>query len=229
MALRRKSSTAKPLPLRIARLHWKLLTSIAIGIVVALAAWPAPWQTPTKLLAGWDTGVLVYLVFIYSLARTGDIKRLRERAAEEDEGAAVLLLLTCIAAVASLGAIVAELGSVKGAGSLETAGYVALSMGTILLSWAFVHTTFALHYAHEFYGEGRDRKTGGVKFPGGRKPDYWDFIYFSLVIAMTSQVSDVSIESHAIRRLAAMHGVLSFFFNLGVLALTVNMMSNLIA
>ena len=100
-------------------------------------------------------------------------------------------------------------------------------MVTILLSWAFMHTIFALHYAHEFYGEGRDAKVGGLVFPGTGEPDYWDFLYFSLVIAMTSQVSDVQISSRSIRRLATIHGAISFFFNLTVLALTVNMVSNL--
>ena len=101
-------------------------------------------------------------------------------------------------------------------------------MATILLSWAFVHTIFALHYAHEYYGERRDGIIGGLNFPDDKVPDYWDFLYFSLVIGMTSQVSDVAITSKSIRRLAAVHGVLSFFFNLTVLALTVNMLSNLI-
>src|SRR5262249_2668427 len=111
---------------------------------------------------------------------------------------------------------------------LEEAACILISMGTIILSWIFVHTSFTLHYAHEFYGEGRDRKLGGLKFPGDEDPDYWDFLYFSLVIAMTSQVSDVAIESKSIRRVATLHGVLAFFFNLGVLALTINMISNLI-
>ena len=212
-----------------ARLHGRLLVSAAIGILIALAATAANWQLATKLLAGWNTGVLAYLVLIYSMARRGDIRHLRERAAEEDESALVLLLFSGLAAFASLGAIVAELGSITKGDSGQTAFCVTLSVVTILLSWSFVHTSFALHYAHEFYGEGRDRKLGGLRFPGTRNPDYWDFLYFSLVIAMTSQVSDVAIESAATRRIAALHGVLSFFFNLSVLALTVNMMSNLIA
>ncbi len=87
---------------------------------------------------------------------------------------------------------------------------------------------FSLHYAHEFYGERRDGKIGGLDFPGGGHPDYWDFLYFSLVIGMTSQVSDVCVSSKYIRRVVAVHGVLSFFFNLTVLALTVNLVSNLI-
>jgi uncharacterized membrane protein len=103
-----------------------------------------------------------------------------------------------------------------------------MAVATILLSWLFVHTMFSLHYAHEYYGERRDGKIGGLRFPHDDKPDYRDFLYFSLVIGMTSQVSDVAIESKVLRRVAAIHGVLSFFFNLVVLALTVNMVSNLI-
>jgi uncharacterized membrane protein len=91
-----------------------------------------------------------------------------------------------------------------------------------------VHTIFTFHYAHEYYGERRDGKIGGLLFPGDREPDYRDFLYFSLVIGMTSQVSDVQVTSKVIRRLVAIHGVLSFFFNLVVLALTVNMIAALL-
>jgi uncharacterized membrane protein len=91
-----------------------------------------------------------------------------------------------------------------------------------------MHTIFAVHYAHEYYGERRDAQIGGLTFPGSQEPDYWDFLYFSFVIAMTSQVSDVAITSKVIRRVVNVHGVLSFFFNVSVLALMVNMLSNLI-
>jgi uncharacterized membrane protein len=225
---RPQEAARSTLPVRVARLHARLLISVVFGIAVTLGLLAADLQTATRLLIGWDLGILFYLVLIYSVARRGDIARLRERAAEEDEGAIILLLLTFMAAIASLVALVIELGgSGKGQG-LDTLIEVALTMGTIILSWFFVHTEFALHYAHEFYGGGRDRKVGGLKFPGQDEPDYWDFLYFSLVIAMTSQVSDVAITSRALRRIASMHGALSFFFNLGILALTVNMLSNLI-
>jgi uncharacterized membrane protein len=91
---------------------------------------------------------------------------------------------------------------------------------TILLSWAFIHTMFALHYAHEFYDE---EAGGGMTFPGGDgDPDYWDFAYFAFVIGMTSQVSDVSVTSKRIRRTVAAHGIVSFLFNAALLALSVN-------
>lgn len=91
----------------------------------------------------------------------------------------------------------------------------------------YAHDLFAAH-ARKFYGEARDKTTGGLTFPGQSEPDYLDFLYFSLVIGMTSQVSDVAITSRAIGRIAAPHGALSFFFNLTVLALTVNLISNLL-
>jgi len=126
--------------------------------------------------------------------------------------------------MASLVGMVFELGGSKQADVSQ----MLLAMVTILLSWAFVHTIFSLHYAHEYYGERRDKKVGGLRFPGDAQPDYWDFFYFSLVIGMTSQVSDVAITSRVIRRMVAVHGALAFLFNVAVLALTVSMISNLI-
>jgi uncharacterized membrane protein len=228
-----RAATAAPkprraLPLRFAQLHLRLLTAVVFGICVTLLLGLSGYSPSTRLLTGWDSGVLLYLVSIYAVARRGDIARLRVRAREEDEGAVALLLLTFLAAIASLVAIVIELGESKHATGIGAALRVALGMGTIVLSWLFVHTGFALHYAHEYYGEGRDSVYGGLEFPGKEDPDYWDFLYFSLVIAMTSQVSDVAITSRALRRIVTMQGVLSFFLNLGVLALTVNMIANLI-
>ena len=226
---KRAQNQAKPFVLfRLIRLHGRLVISIVVGALIAAALFALKLHTATRLLIGWDAGVLLYLTLIYSVARRGDIARLKKRAAEEDENAIALLLLTFIAAVASLVAVVIEVGGSQDATGWHAGFSVALAMSTIVLSWFFVHTEFALHYAHEFYGQGRDKAIGGLKFPGSRAPDYWDFLYFSLVIAMTSQVSDVAVTSRTLRGVISMHGVLSFFFNLGILALTVNMLSNLI-
>jgi uncharacterized membrane protein len=223
----RKQATTFARP-RVLRLHGRLVISVVVGAAIAAALFALELHSTTRLLIGWDAGVLLYLTLIYSVARRGDIARLKKRAAEEDENAVALLLLTFMAAAASLVAVVIEVGGSKDATGWDAAFSVALAMSTIVLSWFFVHTEFALHYAHEFYGEGRDKKIGGLNFPGTQSPDYWDFLYFSLVIAMTSQVSDVAITSRTLRGIASMHGVLSFFFNLGILALTINMLSNLI-
>jgi uncharacterized membrane protein len=141
---------------------------------------------------------------------------MRQRAAQEDEGQAAILVLTVAAALASIVAIFAELS-----GGGQHPLRVALALATIVLSWAFIHTIFALHYAHEFYDE---TAGGGLAFPGGHaEPDYWDFVYFSFVVGMTSQVSDVGITDKHIRRTVAAHGVVAFIFNTALLALTINL------
>jgi len=216
-----------PLPVRVAKLHAKLVIAAIVGLVV-IALVPGDMRLPTRLLAGWDVGVALYLALTHPTILRADVERIRQRAQEQDEGAFAILLLSIGATLASLVAIVFELGGSKQASPDQAIIQVLLAMTTILLSWSFVHTIFSIHYAHEYYGERSDGIIGGLNFPDDKDPDYWDFLYFSLVIGMTSQVSDVAITSKVIRRLAAVHGVLSFFFNLTVLALTVNMISNLI-
>lgn len=216
-----------PLPIRLARLHIKLLVSALVGVLVAVLA-RFQWQLATRVLAGWDVGVALYLVLTYAAMLRADEARIRKRAAEQDEGAAAILVLTIVATLASLVAIVFELGNAKQNADGAAAGPALLALTTIVLSWLFVHTIFALHYAHEYYGERADGVYGGLIFPEDKHPTYPDFVYFSLVIGMTSQVSDVAITSKTIRRLATWHGMISFFFNLTVLALTVNTLSNLI-
>ena len=216
------------MPVRLARLHARLLISIAVGLFVTLGLSLTDWSMATKLLIGWDVGVVLYLLLVYQLMVTCGIDDIRRRAAEDDEGAVALLILTGISGLAIMGAIIAELGIAKIAGQPRSGYGVAIAMITIFVSWAFVHTIFALHYAHEYYGARGDKAIGGLTFPGRQPPDYWDFLYFSLVIAMTSQVSDVVITSKVIRRIVTIHGALAFFFNVAVFALTVNIVSNLI-
>ena len=224
----RKIADRPIMPVRLARLHARLLISIAVGMAVTLGMAMTDWSMATKLLLGWDIGVVLYLALIYQLMISCGIDEIRRRAAEDDEGALILLILTGLSGLAIMGAIIAELGIAKVSGQPRSGLGVTLAMATILVSWAFVHTIFALHYAHEYYGERGDHAIGGLTFPGRQAPDYWDFLYFSLVIAMTSQVSDVVITTKVIRRIVTVHGALAFFFNVAVFALTVNIVSNLI-
>jgi uncharacterized membrane protein len=203
------------------RLHIRLFVSASFGLAVTLLLLATPWRAPTRILAGWDSGVVLYLALIFWIMAHSPIDRIRQRACVEDEGAIALLVLITASALASLAAVMSELGHAP------SAYQVALGAVTILLSWVFMHVIFALHYAHEFYGEGGDGRTGGLGFPGNEAPDYWDFLYYSLVVAMTAQVSDVQVTSKTMRRLTTAHGVVSFFFNVTVLALTVNIVSTL--
>jgi len=212
-----------PRIVRVVRARPRLFLSAALGIVVALLL-PSEWRVATRLLVGWDIGLVVYLVFAFVAMGKADTARIRRRAAMLDEDRVVFLVLTAAAGLASLAAIVAELG-VKETG--REPAHLALAAITIALSWTFTHTIFALHYAHEYYIENR-YQDGGLAFPGKEQPDYWDFVYFSLVIGMTSQVSDVAVTAKPIRRLVAAHGVLSFFFNVTLLALTVNIAASVL-
>jgi uncharacterized membrane protein len=216
-----------PLPIRVVKLHVILVTATLVGLAVA-GLMPAGFRLAPRLLLGWDVGLVIYLTLTHWMMMRADIARIKKRASEQDEGEFFILVMSISATIASMVAIVSLLGDSKHAPEMLALYEALLAMATIVLSWAFVHTIFAIHYAHEYYGERGDGIIGGLNFPGDSKPDYRDFLYFSLVIGMTSQVSDVAITSKVIRRVAAMHGVLSFFFNLTVLALTVNMLSNLI-
>jgi uncharacterized membrane protein len=134
--------------------------------------------------------------------------------------------MTVATALASLLAIVVLLGTSAAGGAHRRSIELVLATITIGLSWVFIHTMFALHYAHEFYDQSG---VPGLAFPGGEEePDYWDFVYFALVIGMTAQVADVGITTKEIRRTVAAHGVVSFFFNVALLALTVNIAASAI-
>ena len=215
-----------PLLFRVVSARPRLFASVVVGlVVVAVTAFVTDWRVATRLLTGWDIAVALYLALAFHLIASADVRRIRGNAARQDEGQLTILTCTVAAALASLAAIFAELG-ISTAGSVRPRSHLVLASVTILLSWAFIHTMFALHYAHEFYDETAGR---GMNFPGDDPhPDYLDFVYFSFVIGMTSQVSDVAITSKLIRRTATVHGIVSFLFNAALLALTVNIAAGVI-
>jgi uncharacterized membrane protein len=206
---------------RLWHLHSRLIVSALIGAAITglLVVFSLRW--PTRILIGWDIGVALYLALVCQVMAHESIAKIRRRAAVNDEGAIALLVITTVATMMTFAAVVAELGHARGPYQ------IMLGIGTILLSWAYIHSVFALHYAHEYYGAGRDSQIGGLAFPGKDEPDYWDFVYYALVVAMTAQVSDVQITGKTMRRLTAVHGTISFFFNAAVLALAVNIVSGL--
>jgi uncharacterized membrane protein len=210
-----------PRPVRVFYARPRTFIAMAIGIVAFFLA-PDSLRLVTRLLIGWDISVGFYLLLVYTMVFRSGLRHIRRIAALQDDGRFLILVVTALGAFASIAAIGLELGADhRGAGALT------LATGTIVLSWATVHTTFALHYAQEFYRG----KPGGLAFPGGdttEEPDYWDFVYFSFVIGMTAQVSDVGITDKTIRRTATAHGVISFFFNTALLALMVNIAASAI-
>lgn len=211
-----------PKPVRVVYARPRTFISIAIGIVAFLVL-PGSLRLVTRLLIGWDIFVTLYLVLAYAMMFRSGLAHIRRNAVLQDDGRFLILLVTAIGAFASIAAIVFELGAAQRSGP-----QLAFATLTIVLSWAMVHTTFGLHYAHDYY---RGAKPGGLQFPSGDQhdhADYWDFVYFSFVIGMTAQVSDVGITNKTIRRTATVHGIISFFFNTALLALMVNIAASAI-
>jgi uncharacterized membrane protein len=206
-----------PRIVRVVRARPRLFLAATLGAILAVAL-PSAFPLATRLIIAWDAGVVIYLALVFAALAKSDVSHIRRRAKLLDEDRRVFLVLTAAAALASLGAIVAQL-SAKETG--HQPAYLGLALATIALSWTFTHIIFALHYAHEYYIDARE-ESGGLAFPGKGQPDYWDFLYFSVVIGMTSQVSDVAVTAKSIRRTVTAHGVLSFFFNATLLALMVN-------
>lgn len=212
-----------PVPFRVVYARPRVFIALAIGIVACLLL-PPSWRGVTRLLIGWDVFIAFYLLLVYSMMlRAGEV-HIRRNAALQDDGGVIILLLAALGAFASIAAIVLEIGE-----GHRTTWELTLAIVTIAASWAAVHTTFSLHYAHEYY---RGSKPGGLLFPsdGDSKedPDYWDFVYFSFVIGMTAQVSDVGITDKTIRRTATAHGIVAFVFNTALVALMVNIAASAI-
>src|SRR3954470_6501630 len=217
----------QPKFIRMVKARPRLFIAVAIGIVVAFVfAVLAQWRVASALLIGWDVCAGLYLLFAFHIMSKADVHRMRRQARLQDEGQIGILILTAVAALASLVAIFALLGS--SSAGMRSPADLFLATITILLSWAFTHTIFALHYAHEYYDE-NDGKGGGMEFPDKEcEPDYWDFMYFSFVIGMCAQVSDVTVSCRPIRRTVFGHSVASFIFNAALLALTVNIAASAI-
>jgi uncharacterized membrane protein len=211
-----------PRPFRVVYARPRTFISIVVGTASFLLL-PVSLRLVTRLLVGWDVFVALYLVLVYTMVLRSGIGYIRRNAVLQDDGRFLIPLLTALGAFATLAAIVFELGEAH-----RNPPQLIFATVTIALSWAAVHTAFALNYAHEYY---RGAEPGGLQFPSGNRredADYWDFVYFSFVIGMTAQVSDVGITDKTIRRTVTAHGIISFIFNTALLALMVNIAASAI-
>ncbi len=214
--------------------RWQVRYRLAIATLSALLMsffLPVQFSLSTKILCIWDVGMLVFLVSTWILMGRAKPKTMRRNAQSQDEGRLVILSLILAAACASILAIAFILKETKGKDISVAIPHVGLAVLTIVGSWLLVHTIFAIHYAHEYYKDHRihiQDQAGGLDFPTDSEPDYADFLYFSFVIGMTSQTSDVQITSRSLRRLALIHSILSFFFNTAIVAMSINIIAGLI-
>ncbi len=182
----------------------------------------------TLAISTWNTMAGIYLLLAWITMAGADAEATRNHADKGQSNRAILLLVLGAASI-SVAALAFMYKSGHALSPWQKMMHLALSLQALVFSWLLVHTRFAFHYAHRYYVGGSGNYTaqkGGLKFPGDREPDYLDFAYFSFVIGMTSQVSDVAVTSRIMRRLAMAHGLLSFGFNVAVLALSVNILAS---
>lgn len=210
-------------PLFRSRPHLSL--AIALGALASLLL-PDSWSGLTRALTAWDIAVWTYLPTVGWMMLRADAADVRRIAARQDEKAAVILVSLVVATVMSLVALSGELASARNLPSSERGLHYGFVVLTLVGSWLLVGTLFCFHYAHLYY-KARSQQPP-LQFPGAtRHPDYWDFLYFSFTIAVAAQTADVAILSPHLRRLVLGQAMLSFFFNLLILGLFVNMAASL--
>jgi len=191
-----------------------------MAVTLGTAVWLLTHHLPgeLRLVAAGDAAFLFYLVTMGVLAGTLTPESMRERASYEDEGVAVIVVITLAAIGLSMASIFAILNKDD-----QEFYLLVFTILSVPLGWLTFHTVVAFHYMNLFYDRhdgGHD--AGGLSFPGTPEPRAWDFLYYSFVVGMTAQVSDVQVESSVIRRVTLFHGIVSFFFNTVLLALAVN-------
>lgn len=210
------------------RFGWRLVRRkrfnlAALLFVVLIGAFSAAGIGPARAIvlafAIASAAFLGAVAWMFSHSGTASI---RLRARKEDQALWGLLLSSVAVTGVVLVALGLELHADKGGGVLG----LMLASVSLLLSWLFMNTMFALHYAHAYYGDDQHNKArGGLEFPGEKDPDYWDFAYFAMVVGMTFQVSDVQICDRRLRHIALLHSVIAFFFNVVIIAITVNIVA----
>lgn len=187
-------------------------------------------DTPAvRAVIAWNIGGAVYLLLTARMMALCDTKRIRERAAIEDDGAIAILVIVLLAIAASFLAISIILLDLKDrpGDKVELLGVAGM---TILMSWTVTQFVFAVHYAHEFYAP--PAKNGdarhGLDFPTDEHPDYWDFLYFAVAIGATCATSDTDVRSKTFRRIITLHMIVAFIFNTMVLAMSINIAASLV-
>ncbi len=212
---------------RVVRLHARLFISILIGILAfAFLIRTGLAEGVMGALISWDIAVFVWLCLVGVLVVRTDAKMLSIHAGIDDEGGPVILIASLLCAGISLVAVIMASGH-HGADGSSSPERVGLAVGTLLLSWLFLHTIYALHYSREYYSSHPDAAPMLV-FPGDAQPDYWDLLYFSFNIGTASQTADITIPSPRLRRVVLGHQIASYIFNAAVIALGVNVAASLV-
>jgi len=202
----------------------KLVFSISLSVVVYIILLLFKVDLQSRIILGWDTFCLSLIVLSWILFFSTTNDELCAVVEKQDDGLKVIFMIVLVAVCFSLFGTLLLLNS-KGESTFNKVFHTIVSLSPVLLSWLLLHTTFAIRYAHLYHDHNKlntGSNVGGLDFPTKEEPDYLDFAYFSFVIGMTFQVSDVQVSSRVIRRFVLMHGLISFVFNTVIVALTIN-------
>lgn len=212
--------------------HYKIFIALAIGFA-AFLCFKNLASPPAIILSVWIAFASTIIILDWIVILWAHPREIRKIASLEDSSRYILFLFVIGASLVSLGAILFLLISSKGGSKEEISAHVTLAMSAVVVSWWLVHTIYTLRYAHLYYSTNPDddkrKPMGGLMFPEENEPDYLDFVYFSFVLGMTFQVSDVQISSRIIRRIAWAHGLIAFAFNTAIVALSINVISGLVS
>ena len=205
--------------------HVRLLSSTAAAVVLFFLL-PHHWVWLTRLLVSWNVGVLLFLALVGRLMFRMSATQLNKKYEEEDEAAALILIISIGGAILAMASIVAFLSGLDEISNSEKPVHIALAAITVINTWVLIPTMFTLHYADMFYSVGPKERP--LRFPDTGEPVFWDFAYFSFTISAACQTADVSTAQGTIRKVVLVHSVLSFFFNASILGFAINVTAGLI-
>ena len=205
--------------------HPRIWISAAVGVAVFFML-PIHWSTISRVLVGWNLGVDLFLVLIYSWMQSLTAEQICTRYIEEDETAPFILAAVTVAALLSLVAIVGTLATIKQVSGAARVAHIVLAALTLVNSWLLVPTMFTTCYADMFYSAPEEERP--LLFPKTPMPVFWDFAYFSFTIAAACQTADVSTTQRSIRKVVIAHSLVSFFFNASILGFAINVTAGLI-
>ncbi len=205
----------------------KLLICIAIAAVVYFIVEIKDIDVLTHLMIAWDTFSVCMIVMSWITFSITNSKQIRQQSKAQDSSRSIIFIIVLVSTLASFLAVLLLIVTKKH-GISGTSWHLPIAIAGMLFSWFLIHTIFTLRYAHIYYGDHKTKPgtpVGGLEFPEDSLPEYFDFAYFSFVLGMTFQVSDVQVTSKRLRKLALLHGILSFGFNTIMIALTINLIA----
>ena len=202
----------------------RTFAAVGAGLVVLVVTLVLGTAWPVALTSSWGVVALVIVCSVWSRIATMDAEQTKANARAEDFSRSTSDIAVLVASVASLGAIAYTVHRAGHSHGATKALLIALAIGVVALSWLTVHTLYLVRYGDQYYSD----PIGGIEFNDDEPPDYRDFAYLALTIGMTFQVSDTTLKSKAMRRLAIRHALLSFLFVAVILALSINTVATLL-